>query len=200
MNHFLIKVLPSFIVPYSHWSVQTTSRNQWFSYAHIHTSDNATVECLREQLKCSYITLSGNNINIMQRTSMSMYCSSHHKESEAAMKKQRWPNRNFLVRLRLCRWQHIRWVRSSYGLYCISQAQIPLAILNNPGRWYSRQDWSSHCSYFGETQSSPNTSSHGKTKQAWYADKVYPVFTVPKSVHKSSHIKSVPWYHRISEQ
>lgn len=65
---FLINISPSFVVPYPHRSVQTTSRNQWFSYAHIHTSDDTTMECLWQQLKCCYITLSVNNINIVLTT------------------------------------------------------------------------------------------------------------------------------------
>ena len=48
---------PSFIVPYSHRSVQATSCNQWFSYTHIHTSYDSMMEGLWQQLKRSNVTL-----------------------------------------------------------------------------------------------------------------------------------------------
>lgn len=84
---FHIKTSPNFVVPYPHWSVQTTSRDQWFPYAHIHTSDDATVECLWQQLKSRYIALSWNtyNKNIMQRTLTSTYCTYHHKANMALL-------------------------------------------------------------------------------------------------------------------
>lgn len=159
---FLINISPSFVVPYPHRSVQTTSRNQWFSYAHIHTSDDTTMECLRQQLKCCYITLSVNNINITQRPCTSTYCTYHNKGSEEAMKKQRWPNRNFWYVWRFADGS-IVCISGEFGqvMVCIlarhSQVQIPLARPNNPGWRYIRQDWSSHGLYFGEMQSSPNS-------------------------------------------
>ena len=75
--------------------------------------------------------------------------------------------------------------------------------------WYAsrrhiRRVWSSHGSYFGETQSSQNT--HGETKRAWYAAKAYQKGTIrylpyPNSlVGNSDSIVSVWLFKYLSTQ
>ena len=66
---------------------------------------------------------------------------------------------------------------------------------------HNRRVWSSHCLYFCETQSSQNT--HGETKRAWNAAKVYQKGTIRYLPYSNSaqnlviscDIRSVTWLH-----